>query len=370
MARIPWLSLLVAVLVVATAAPAHAQALPDVEPSPPFDVRVVQREGRWYLGFAMQVSNVGAAALRLQGHGDGSGVMTARQLSEDGTQVLNPAIGTFRYVSSLTHRHWHYMEFMRYGMRGVDRPGLLRDQKQGFCLAEADFVTGWCAPQGPTLTTTELGLRPGGVDVYAPHVEGQEIAIDPATAPSGRYVLTGRVGPTGVLKESRTVNNVSSTVIELEWPADAPQAGPRLVAPIYSCVGARCRKALPARSAAAARALARRALRRVFGRYSARGGRVRCREWRDRAHACRVRPRHGRWSFRGSVRVWYVVRPSSTRWYYTVNGVRQIRDCEDGPSRCTRRIRRVGRPGGKVAAVDGAPAGRASAASLVCRLAP
>lgn len=36
---------------------------------------------------------------------------------------------------------------------------------------------------------TELGLRPGGRDFYAANIEGQEIAIDPAAAPAGRYVV-------------------------------------------------------------------------------------------------------------------------------------------------------------------------------------
>jgi hypothetical protein len=361
LASVRWIGVLLAALVVVAPALAHAQPLPDVQPSPPFDARVVQRDGRWYLGFAMEVRNLGPGALRLQGQGDGSGVMAARQLTEDGTEVLSPAVGTFRYVSSPTHRHWHYMEFMRYELRGVDHPGVLRDQKQGFCLAEAPFVVGWCASEGPTLTTTELGLRPGGVDVYAPHVEGQEIAVDPVTAPAGRYVLMARIGPTGVLKELRTDDNVSFTVIELGWPAGTPRAGPRLTAPLASCVGEGCTKALPARSAATARALARRALRRTFGRVATRGGRVRCGVWRDRAHACRVSLRRGWLIFRGGVRVWYAVGPSRTQWFFTVKGVRRIGNCGAGASRCTRRIRGVERLGGTVAAI-GASAGGSRAA--------
>jgi hypothetical protein len=368
MAPTRWLSPLVGALVVANVASAHAQALPDIQASAPYDVRVVQRDGHWYLGFSTEARNVGAGALRIQGHGDGSGVMTARQLTEDGTQVLNPSVGTLQYVSTPTHRHWHYMDFMRYELRGVDHPGVLRDQKQGFCLGAAPFVVGWCSADAPTLTTTELGLRPGGNEVYTANVEGQEIAIDPVTAPAGRYVLTAQIGPTDVLMETRTDNNVSSTVIELAWPAGAPQAEPRPVAPIDSCVGKGCTKTLPARSAAAARAHARQALRRTFGRAAARGGRVRCRVWRDRAHVCRVRLRRGWLIFRGSVRIWYVVGPSGTRWYYTVKGVRRIRGC-GAESGCTRRIRRVKRVGGSVAAVQAASGGRVSAASLVCGLA-
>jgi Lysyl oxidase len=362
MAHIRWLSPLVAALVVANAAPADAQALPDIEPSPPFDVQLVQRDGQWYLGFSMEARNVGAGTLRLRGHGDGSGVMAAEQLGEDGSQVLNPAVGTFRYVSTPTHQHWHYMDFMRYELRGIDHPGVLRDQKQGFCLAGAPFVVDWCSSGQPTLTTTELGIEPGSVEVYSANVHGQEIAVDPVSAPAGRYVIAARIGPTGVLKETRTDNNVSSTVIELEWPGAAPQAAPLPIARTDSCVGKGCTKTLPARSAAAARAHARAALRRTFGRAAVRGGRVRCRVWRDRAHACRVRLRGGSLIFRGSVRIWYVVRPSGTRWYYTIKGVRRIRGCGGG-SGCTRRIRRIERVGGTVAAVQGR-------ASLVCRLTP
>jgi Lysyl oxidase len=362
MPRIRVLGVLVVVLLATTATPASGQALPDVESSAPFDVRVVQRDGRSYLGFSTEARNRGAGALRIRGTGDGSQVMAASQLSEDGSQVLNPNVGTLRYVSTLTHQHWHYMDFMRYELLGVDHPSVLRDQKQGFCLGDAPFVTGWCARDAPALTTTDLGLRPGGHEIYTGNVEGQEILIDPAAAPAGRYVLTARIGPTGVLRETRTDNNVSSTVIQLTWPPGAPPTRP--IRSIDSCVGRGCTKSLPARNAAVARALARKALRRTLGRRNAAGARVRCRVFRERVHACRVRVRHGPLSFRGSVRVWYLIGASATRWYYTVKVVRRARGCGDP---CTRRIRRARRLGGKVAAATATATGRASATSLLCR---
>jgi hypothetical protein len=364
MPRIHVPTALVVVLLATTAAPASGQTLPDVQPSEPYKTTVVQRDGRWYLGFNTETRNVGPGTLRIQGQGDGSGVMTAWQLLDDGTQIHG--VGRLQYVDSVTHRHWHFMDFLRYELRGIDHPAVLRDQKQGFCLDdEAWFVPGtWCARDEPARTTMELGLVPGGRDLYRAHIEGQEIPVDPTTAPAGRYLLSARVGPTGVLRETRTDNNVASTVIRLTWPKGAPQPEPRRIPEIDSCVGRGCTKTLPARTAAVARRLARKALRRTLGRKNARGAGVTCKVRRGRAHACRVLVRHGRVSFHGSVRVWYVVGPSATRWHYTVKVVRRVSGCGDP---CTRRIRRIKRLGGNVAGPTTTSA-RASGTSLFCRL--
>jgi hypothetical protein len=362
------LRMVVVASLAATAGPAYGQSLPDIESEPPFDVRVSQRDGRWYLGFATEARNVGPGALRIRGTGTGSGTMAAKQLTEDGTGVLNDRIGTLRYVSTPTHNHWHYLDFMRYELRGVDHPAVLRDQKQGFCLAgapPAPFVTGWCAANQPALTTTELGLLPGGREVYAPYVEGQEIAIDPATAPAGRYVLSARIGPTGVLRETRVDNNVGSTLVELEWPAGATAPQLRPVDPAADrCIGAGCLGPLPAASRQAARRLARQALRRTLGPIPARHIHLRCQIERDRVHVCRARVRHARLRFSGRVRIWYEVRRTGTRWYYTVKGTRRTAGC--GPS-CNRRIRRVRRVGGTVAV---AATRQLAATPFLCAVAP
>jgi Lysyl oxidase len=354
----------------ATAAPAYGQSLPDIEPGPPFDVGVVQRDGRWYLGFATEARNIGPGALRIRGTGSGSGTMSAAQLTEDGTQVLNAQVGTLEFVSTVTHNHWHFLDFMRYELQGVDHPTVIRDQKQGFCLAgdpAAPFVTGWCAPNQPTLTTTEVGLMPGGREVYAPYVEGQEIAIDPTTAPAGRYLLSSRIGPTGLLQETRADNNVASTLIELKWAAGDQQPQLRPVEQAADrCVGAGCTGKLPAASNRAARRLAREALRRTLGPLPSRRIHVKCKVERNRVHRCRVRARHARLSFSGTVRIWYRVRPAGTKWYYTVKGTRRTIGCG---SACNRRIRRIGRVGGTVA-VPARTRPSARSASFVCALAP
>lgn len=355
--------LVVAVLLTAPAA-ASAAELPDLEQVAPYKVRVVERDGRWYLGFAAAVRNVGPGALRLRGYGDGTGTMTARQLSGDGLQVLNPKVGRLQYVTTFGHRHWHFMEFMRYELRSLDFPGVLRDQKQGFCLSAAPaFVDGWCARDKPALTTTDLGIQSGGIDIYEPNVEGQEIAIDPLATPPGRYLLTARIGQTGLLHEGRTDNNAASTVIDLRWPATSG----REIPPASSCVGEGCAgvslpaPARPLRLAAAkARRLVRRALRRTIGRRLS-GLRTTCRRSHMRGRVCRIRLRRGAVSFSGNVRVWYAVEGAATRWYYGLN----IRRCLVG-GRCSRRIRRPERLGGTVRVRSRASA---TAAPLACRLA-
>jgi Lysyl oxidase len=361
------IALVLASVPAAGSVPASAAPLPDLEQVAPYKVRVEQRDGHWYLGFATAVRNVGAGALRIRGHGRGSGTMAAEQLSEDGLEVLNPAVGTLRYVTTYGHRHWHYMGFMRYELRGVDVPGVLLDRKQGFCLGDAPFVDGWCARDKPALTGTDVGIAPGGVDTYEPNVEGQEIAIDPATAPSGRYVLSSRIGPTGSIRETRTDNNVASTAIELRWPLTRA----RELTPIGSCVGAGCAGALPAAptvprrmSGSEARRHARRALRRTIGRLPSKV-RMRCRASRNRGNVCHVRLRRGRLRFSGSVRVWYVVEGAATRWRYSVNLVRGLHGCRRG-GHCTRRIRRSDRPGGTLPAR--ATTSTAGTTPFACRL--
>ena len=321
--------------------------LPDIEQIPPYKIGVVHRDGRWYLGFATAARNVGAGGLRIRGHRRPDGTMAAEQVTDDGSQVLNPAIGTLRYVTTYGHAHWHYMRFMRYELRGIDVPGALPDRKQGFCLGDAPWVEGWCARGRPEIGTIDEGIRAGGADIYEPNVEGQEIEIDRHTAPAGRYVLTSRIGPTGVLEETRTDNNVASTVIQLRWPLADGQA----LVPIGSCVGKGCAGRVPAAPrlprmpAAKAQGLARQALRLELGALRAHP-RIRCRTPRKRSSVCRVRLARGDARFAGKVRVWYRQVGAAARWYYSVDVVRRLSGCQG--SGCTRDLRRPNRLGGTV----------------------
>ena len=164
---------------------------------------------------------------------------------------------------------------------------------------------------------------PGGSEVYAPYVEGQEIMIDPTTAPAGRYLLSARIGPTGVLKETRSDNNVASTLIELKWATGDSQPQLRPVDPAADqCIGAGCTGTLPAASKRAARRLARRALRRTLGPLPSRRIHLKCKIERDRRHVCRVRARHAQLS--SPARADLVGGPAGRhKWYYTIKGTRR-----------------------------------------------
>lgn len=328
-------------------ASARAAELPDLEQVAPYNVQVVQRGDRWFLGFATAVRNAGAGALLLRGERLADGSMHVRQLSADGAQVLSPNAGVFRFVTAEGHNHWHYMDFMKYELRGLDPPGVLRDRKQGFCLSQArGWQDTWCGRDQPALTTIDLGLWPGGIDIYEPNVEGQEIEINPKTTPPGRYLLTSRIGITGVVQETRTDNNAASTVIDLRWPLYSGQP----IAPVASCLGEGCAGTPPdatrRMTKAEARRLARRALRRSFG---VRRARLSC-----RSHACEGRWRRGRWRYAGTVRLRYEAWGAATRWYYRVNAVK--RAGRDGKAR---RIRHSEKFGGTLTA---------AAAARLCRL--
>jgi hypothetical protein len=348
--RVSLLFVALVALAPATARAAQTPALPDLEQVAPFDVRVVPRHGRWYLGFSTAVKNVGPASLRIRGTGTGNRQMAADQLSEDGLTVLKPGVGTLRFITAHGHHHWHFMGFMHYELLGMDIPGVLRDHKQGFCLSEAPFVNGWCAPDQPDLTTIDEGIAPGGVDIYKANVEGQEIEIDRHTVPGGRYVITSRIGPTGLIQETRTDNNAASTIIELHWPFKPYQR----IEPLGECLGEGCAGTLPlpaeppALKAADARRFARTALRKVFGRNRTHE-RVRgCAQVAVGGRQCRASFTRARQHYSGTVRVWYQVDGAALRWYYSVTMVGRTAGCKT-TSRCTHRVSRSAELGGRVA---------------------
>ena len=321
--------------------------LPDIEQIPPYKIGVVQRDGRWYLGFASAARNVGAGGFRIRGSRRPDGTMAAQQVTDDGLQVLKPAVGTLRYVTTYGHAHWHYMRFMRYELRGIDVPGALMDRKQGFCLGDAPWVEGWCARGRPEISAIDEGIRAG----RRRHLRAQRRRPgDRDRPPHGAH---GPLRPDvadradGLLEETRTDNNVASTVIYLRWPLADGQA----LAPVGSCVGEGCAgpvppaPRLPRMSAAHAQGLARQALRRELGPLRSHP-RIRCRTPRKRRTGCAVRLARGNARFAGTVRVWYRQEGAAARWYYSVDVIRRLTGCRGGG--CTRDLRRPNRLGGTV----------------------
>jgi hypothetical protein len=381
---------LLAVLACATAvvagtrvAPSGAQTagdpvLPDLDQDPPREVRARAVAGGYALGFDTVVTNRGPGELRVTGSREpGAEDMQADQLVEQaggGWQTV-PQVGRLRYVDTFGHAHWHLMQFARYELHAVADPGVvLRDRKQGFCLADNQHNGTWCNPGERDLASVTIGLRSGGIDEYAGFVEGQDILIDRASAPSGRYVLVNRTdvlrdGATAMLRETTTANNAASVQLELTWPATgtaAPAVRVLKTCPdTWDCFPARGegpapvvapetpgttppaapeapgRTGVPALNAVIARRLALDALRRTLRAPRLRPSMACLRAGQGR-FVCRVRARRGRWSYAGRVDV----RRGAARDAYALALTRRGR-CRTRRAVCASRVRRQGTLAGR-----------------------
>ena len=228
----------VAALVPSAASQDPQAVLPDLVQDVPKKVAggaAHAKDGSRTDGFAISfdsaVRNVGPGPMHLTASRR-DGRMVADQVLHGGTAEASAevgrvgAIGTLRYVTTYGHRHWHILRFERYALRSLERPGdVVRDRKQGFCLSNG-FADGWCSQNEADATRVDMGLRadPSYADVYEARVEGQEIAVTRATAPSGRYDLVHTANPAGRLRETNTANNSSSVELRLTWPRDRDRA--------------------------------------------------------------------------------------------------------------------------------------------------
>ena len=205
--------------------PVPTQVLPDLRQELPSDVKIAQVDGNWRIGFASEVSNDGPGYFKITGNGPGNAPMTADQLVQmsDGSESTIASIGQMHYVLGGGHEHWHLLDFERYELRRANQPGtpLLRDQKTGFCLANA-FTTDICGRNHPEYTTVSEGINPGGSDVYLGYLEGQYIQIDRTTVPTGDYLLVNRVNPTGALLDADNTDDVASLRLSVRWGATSP----------------------------------------------------------------------------------------------------------------------------------------------------
>jgi hypothetical protein len=200
---------------------AVVQVPPNLRQRLPTNVQVTQdpTTEEWRLGFASEVANDGPGYLKITGNGPGDETMVADQIVEmsDGSATTIPAVGQMRYVRG-NHNHFHFLDFERYELRSVDDPSttIVRDQKTGFCLANA-FTTDVCGRDKPTLTTVSEGISSGGSDKYFGYLEGQYLVVDPVTTPDGDYLLVNRVNPTGALLDEATSDDAASLRLHLSW---------------------------------------------------------------------------------------------------------------------------------------------------------
>jgi hypothetical protein len=228
----------VAALVPSAASQGAPALLPDLVQDVPRDVGAGHAHAPdgsltsgWAISFDSAVRNVGPGPLHLVGRRTAGGMEVAQVLhggrAEASVAVGGvPRVGRMRYVTSYGHRHWHVLGFERYALRSLGRPGrVVRDTKQGFCLSNG-YADGWCSRDRAGARTVAMGLLPDPTyaDVYRARVEGQEIPVSRASAPSGRYDLVHTVDPGGRLREADATNGSSSVEVRLTWPAARDRA--------------------------------------------------------------------------------------------------------------------------------------------------
>lgn len=213
--------------------------LPDLEQRVPFSVHVSSDAGRFRLGFASAVVNVGDGPLVVSASRPNRKVrtMTARQLVQVGGsgERVGRVVGRLRYEQAETHSHWHLLPFDDYELRAAaDATTAALTVKQGFCLGDRyrDARAGEldsppnpafrheCGKGSPTLVRMRQGISVGYGDHYKPNLEGQ--AFDVTDLPAGEYVLSHEVNRARRIRESDYTNNAASVLVRLDWPNGAP----------------------------------------------------------------------------------------------------------------------------------------------------
>jgi hypothetical protein len=230
------------------------ERLPDLDQELPWDLQITGTPGRYRLGFASAVRNVGRGPLIISGERPrvATPEMTASQVIERRGAPLRVVedVGRLRYVRSPDHEHWHLLRFDRYELRRQGgRAAVVRDRKTGFCLGDRYPVTGRRLPASPpapvytsrcglentTLLELTEGISVGYGDDYKAKLEGQSLRLTGLRG--GRYVLVHRVNARRALRESDYSNNAASLLIRLRWREGRPA-----VRVLASCpASARCR---------------------------------------------------------------------------------------------------------------------------------
>jgi Lysyl oxidase len=231
-----------AVLLIAAASAQAAVLLPDLEQEVPTKVGIDpnQVNGSWAISFQSDVANVGQGPLEVRGHRDpGQANMTASQWANIAGSTSMQDLGVVGDLHfQVSHDHWHFEPFDHYELRRLDGSLAASDVKQGFCLGDnedhgggpphyTEAFNGYCAHGNTGATDLIEGISVGWADFYEPNLEGQDIPINPSSAPSGDYILVHRVNENpdrspGPVHEVSYANNVASLHIHINWSGGTP----------------------------------------------------------------------------------------------------------------------------------------------------
>lgn len=227
--------------------PRKPELLPDVVERPPTSLRISSSGGRFLLGFTTAVDNVGDGPFVVVGRRPaGSKTMQASQrvTLSPGRYRSYPEVGLLHYQNVGNHHHWHFQPYERYELRSLDGTVLVRDHKQGFCLADHYGVAPGvprrppvfldnCAWGNPTARYLVEGTSVGYTDIYPAYFHGQ--SLDITGIPAGQYLLVNRVNPYLRFRELRYDNDAATLVIRLAWPGRTPK-----ISVLRACRATRC----------------------------------------------------------------------------------------------------------------------------------
>lgn len=205
--------------------------LPDLQMEPLSDHRVQILEGRRVLRFTAVIANRGDGPLELVGSRTSTATeemsVVQRISQRGGGHESVPTDAVMTYAVDDNHSHWHLQHAAEYSLRvpGEEHPRVAH--KEGFCLiddvrlpgessgetAESAEYTGCEEGMTETRSVTQ-GISVGWGDPYTFDVWGQWIDLTGLPLP-GRYCLEATADPRGLLAETDTGNNTTTTLVDL-----------------------------------------------------------------------------------------------------------------------------------------------------------
>jgi hypothetical protein len=201
---------------------------PDLEALPAWGIQM-SKSGK-YLQFSATVWNGGDSPMVVQGfRTDKRRVLKSYQYfyDADGNQTGYVRAGHMDWDAAPTHHHWHFADFARYRLLDANKQGVVRSQKDGFCLANTDAIdytvpgANW-NPDNTDLQTdcgdlnsqsvSEV-LAAGSGDTYEQFRAGQSFTL--AGLKNGIYYISIEANPNNVLTEQSMTNNTALRKIRL-----------------------------------------------------------------------------------------------------------------------------------------------------------
>lgn len=197
--------------------------LPDIVPSHPRELYIVETPTTHTLRFSTTFGNRGSGPLELHAEHDIEAEVThatQRLYREDGSFVEH-TVGEF--VFHPTHDHWHIENYVVFELWSISDSGereelLTSTDKMSFCIWDEEHIAETIADRPEErvyvgCNNEVQGLSVGWSDTYTTSVDGQEISLE--GIPDGSYIVRTHINPNQQILESDFTNNTNETSIEI-----------------------------------------------------------------------------------------------------------------------------------------------------------